>query len=350
MKCKTTLQFSLFFPVGTLHQIEIEWKGAGGMRSHTLVLLIVVQAVQCGYLQRASTVFKTNWLTETQTITEKVTDCTATTTACTAIMTTTTTVYQTRSVMEPEPIEIERLELLSYDQFKRAVSFYNLTSAGGFPPTPSPALYHAYTQYTGQAGLCLVEQAMLLANLIWESTGFQHRQELACKGESKPSERCPYGLYHGRGYIQLSWDYNYRAASNAIFGDDRLLMVPDLAIRDDVAWQIAIWYWETHVQPRLLENNAIAKRHFGYAVRAINGHNECSLPKLTLKNMRSHPSKAFTVAINRLVIFNAILKDLGLATKDSDLGTLDGCLITKPEAELIKKLEYLPALEKAMIL
>lgn len=309
------------------------------MKSPILLLLLFPLVLRCAFLGRASTVHQTAWLTrtvtETTTATETIFDCTATLTL-------------TRTQPTTEPIEIEGPELLSWDQFLRAVSFYNLTSAGGLPPPPSPAVYQGYREHVAASGMCLVEQAMLLANLIWESTGFQHRQEIACRGEARVTERCPYGLYHGRGYIQLSWDYNYRAASRAIFGDDRLLMVPDLAARDDVAWQTALWYWDTHVRPRLLENNAVAKRHFGYAVRAINGLNECSLPVLTLKNMRTHPQNAFTVAIDRLIIFNAILKDLGLVRDQSQLGSLDGCLITTPGPELAPKLEYLPALEKAM--
>ena len=30
------------------------------------------------------------------------------------------------------------------------------------------------------------------------------------------------------GYIQLSWDYNYKAASLDLFNDDRLLKNPDI--------------------------------------------------------------------------------------------------------------------------
>lgn len=269
-------------------------------------------------------------VTETQTVT--VTDCETTVTV---------TVRQADIRPVNEPISIADDKEITFGQFNRAISFYNLTSAGGFPPPPSRSLYEGYLRHVSPH-LDLPEQAMLLANLIWESAGFQHREELACKGVSRPTPRCPYGLYHGRGWIQLSWDYNYRSASRAIFGDMRLYAVPDILLKDDVAWQTAVWYWKENVRPRLLENDAIESRSFGYSVRAINGQQECtSIPKSTLKNLRRHPKINHQAAFNRLAIFNAILVDWNLATDESELGSLDGCLIEDPESDLQSKLEYL---------
>ncbi|KAL9708017.1 hypothetical protein quinque_011535 [Culex quinquefasciatus] len=69
------------------------------------------------------------------------------------------------------------------------------------------------------------EVAMFLAQVIYESAGFHYREEIG--GASKK-----YAPYYGRGYIQLTWDYNYRAASRDIFGDERLMRDPGL---------VAIW-------------------------------------------------------------------------------------------------------------
>ena len=49
--------------------------------------------------------------------------------------------------------------------------------------------------------------------------------------------------YRGRGLIQLTGKSNYAAASEAIFGDDRLVKDPDLLLTDaDIAGQVAGWF------------------------------------------------------------------------------------------------------------
>ncbi|KAL9708016.1 hypothetical protein quinque_011534 [Culex quinquefasciatus] len=69
------------------------------------------------------------------------------------------------------------------------------------------------------------EVAMFLAQVIYESAGFRYREEIG--GASKS-----YAPYYGRGYIQLTWKYNYQAASRDIFNDDRLVRDPGM---------VAIW-------------------------------------------------------------------------------------------------------------
>lgn len=189
----------------------------------------------------------------------------------------------------------------------------------------------------------LVEQAMLLANLIWESTGFQYKEEIACKGTRRPTARCPYGRYYGRGYIQLSWVQNYRTASQEIYGDDRLVQVPELVAKEDGAWRTAVWYWKWAVRPRLADHDALASLAFGHAVRAINGALECTLPsKNSILNRRWHPKRNFEAARNRLVIFNALLEDWGLVGESGQLGTLEGCFLDVVEKIFSGKLNGRP--------
>lgn len=47
--------------------------------------------------------------------------------------------------------------------------------------------------------------------------------------------------FHGRGFIQLTHDYNYQAAGDAIGVD--LLHDPDLAMQPDIAAKVFAWYW-----------------------------------------------------------------------------------------------------------
>lgn len=54
--------------------------------------------------------------------------------------------------------------------------------------------------------------------------------------------------YWGRGYIQLTWSYNYKAASLDLFNDDRLYTDPDqVATDDNIAWEVSFWFWKKNV-------------------------------------------------------------------------------------------------------
>ena len=83
---------------------------------------------------------------------------------------------------------------------------------------------------------------MFLSQVLWESGGLRHKRELACietgcPGKYDSSEGVPGKNYYGRGYIQLTHSYNYKPASMAIYGDDRLITNPDLVADDeDCSW------------------------------------------------------------------------------------------------------------------
>jgi putative chitinase len=56
-----------------------------------------------------------------------------------------------------------------------------------------------------------------------------------------------YGLYHGRGLHQLTWNETYAACSKALFGDDRLVRRPDLILDDiEVNIRATAWFWRDH--------------------------------------------------------------------------------------------------------
>jgi putative chitinase len=59
--------------------------------------------------------------------------------------------------------------------------------------------------------------------------------------------------FRGRGYIQLTGRYNYAQAGRALGLD--LISNPDLAAEPEVAAEIAIWYWQKRVQPRVTDWN-----------------------------------------------------------------------------------------------
>ncbi|MBK3566834.1 MULTISPECIES: glycoside hydrolase family 19 protein [unclassified Streptomyces] len=89
---------------------------------------------------------------------------------------------------------------------------------------------------------------------------------------------CPAGqsAYYGRGPLQLSWNFNYKAAGDALGID--LLNNPWLVQNDSaVAWKTALWYWNTQSGPgSMTPHNAIVNgAGFGQTIRSINGSVEC---------------------------------------------------------------------------
>ncbi|XP_017492178.1 PREDICTED: endochitinase At2g43620-like [Rhagoletis zephyria] len=118
---------------------------------------------------------------------------------------------------------------------------------------------------------------MFLAQILWESGGLRYKRELICVKTGCPgvydhSVGVPGKNYYGRGYIQLTHSYNYKAASLDLYHDLRLINDPDLVARDeDAAWGTAFWFWKVHVHNRA----GVRAHHFGDATRAINGM-ECT--------------------------------------------------------------------------
>lgn len=82
-------------------------------------------------------------------------------------------------------------------------------------------------------------------------------------GNTQPGDGARFA---GRGLIQVTGRANYGKASQALFGDDRLLRNPELLEQPEGAAKSAVWYWST----RNLNALADADR-FTDITRAING-------------------------------------------------------------------------------
>jgi len=82
-------------------------------------------------------------------------------------------------------------------------------------------------------------------------------------GNTEPGDGARFA---GRGLIQVTGRANYLKASQALFGDDRLLRKPDLLEVPDWAAKSAVWYWTTR------NLNALADQdRFTDITKAING-------------------------------------------------------------------------------
>ncbi|MCO5574391.1 hypothetical protein L7F22_028175 [Adiantum nelumboides] len=89
---------------------------------------------------------------------------------------------------------------------------------------------------------------------------------------------CPWSCnadkqYYGRGPLQLTWNYNYGAAGQALGFDG--INNPDIVAQDpNISFETALWFWMTQRSPTC--HDAIVNgQGFGATINAINGGIEC---------------------------------------------------------------------------
>ncbi|MFJ4835344.1 glycoside hydrolase family 19 protein [Streptomyces sp. NPDC088747] len=156
-------------------------------------------------------------------------------------------------------------------------SFY---SYGGL--TAALGAYPAFAN-AGSDTVKKQEAAAFLANVNHETGGLVHIVEQNTANyphycDWGQSYGCPAGqaAYYGRGPIQLSWNFNYKAAGDALGID--LLNNPWLVQNDSsVAWKTGLWYWNTQSGPGTMtpHNAMVNGAGFGQTIRSINGSLEC---------------------------------------------------------------------------
>ncbi len=135
---------------------------------------------------------------------------------------------------------------------------------------------------TGSDTIRRQEAAAFLANANHETGGLVYITEINKSNDlcdESQSYGCPAGTYgyYGRGPIQLSWNFNYKAAGDAL--GLPLLTNPYLVERDaSVAWRTGLWYWMTQSGPGTMtpHNAMVNQRGFGETIRSINGSLECN--------------------------------------------------------------------------
>ncbi|MEU1364590.1 glycoside hydrolase family 19 protein [Streptomyces sp. NPDC005803] len=137
---------------------------------------------------------------------------------------------------------------------------------------------------TGSDTVKKQEAAAFLANVSHETGGLVYVVEQNTANyphycDTSQSYGCPAGqaAYYGRGPIQLSWNFNYKAAGDAL--GINLLANPYLVERDaSVAWKTGLWYWNTQNGPGTMtaHNAMVNGAGFGETIRSINGSLECN--------------------------------------------------------------------------
>nr|WP_084717974.1 glycoside hydrolase family 19 protein [Streptacidiphilus carbonis] len=134
---------------------------------------------------------------------------------------------------------------------------------------------------TGSTTVQKQEAAAFLANVDHETGGLVYVTEIDQSGNYCASESygCPAGTYayYGRGPLQISWNYNYKAAGDALGID--LLDNPYLVQNDaSVAWKTGLWFWDTSTGGGSMTSHdaMVNGAGFGQTIRAINGGLECN--------------------------------------------------------------------------
>jgi hypothetical protein len=145
-------------------------------------------------------------------------------------------------------------------------------TTGGWPDAPDGP--HAW-------GLCFIEEVGCQNNACPQY----------CDAGNQDHPCAPGKTYHGRGAIQLSWNYNYGQAGDALGVD--LLADPDLVANDSkLALQTALWFWMTEQLPKPSAHDVMAGNWqpsaqdeqlgrlpgFGMTTNIINGGLECAQP------------------------------------------------------------------------
>ncbi|MFD8698053.1 chitinase [Kitasatospora purpeofusca] len=146
------------------------------------------------------------------------------------------------------------------------------------------------------------EAAALLANVSHETGGLKYVVEQNTANyshycDTSQSYGCPAGqsAYYGRGPLQLSWNFNYKAAGDALHID--LLRDPYQVERNSaVAWKTALWFWNTQSGAgRSTPHDAVVNnKGFGETIRSINGALECDGKNPDERNDRINLFRNFT--------------------------------------------------------
>ncbi|WEL39531.1 endochitinase [Encephalitozoon hellem] len=163
--------------------------------------------------------------------------------------------------------------------------------------SPKPEYIDAVVSRVNEKFNDMNEATMFIAQCAHESGGYQYIEEIACAGGTSCAGQygtgAPGKSYHGRGFIQLSWPDNYKAAGEALGLGDELYNNPEKVAEDpNLGADVSIFYWET----RVANAPGVKENHFGATTKAINGALECTGSNVDKSKKRYEIYKALVEA------------------------------------------------------
>lgn len=133
------------------------------------------------------------------------------------------------------------------------------------------------TEWTKEGDGDVAKEAYVLAT-TWHETA-RTMQPIKEMGGLTYLKAKPYYPYFGRGYVQLTWSYNYKSAGQKLGLSDALVLTPDLALRPDIAVRVLVrgmlegWF----TGKKLSDYINGGKSDFKNARRIINGIDAAAL-------------------------------------------------------------------------
>ncbi|MFJ5924540.1 chitinase [Kitasatospora sp. NPDC092948] len=165
----------------------------------------------------------------------------------------------------------------------------------------------AYPRFatTGSDAVRKREAAAFLANVSHETGGLRYVVEQNTANyshycdDSQPYD-CPAGrsAYYGRGPLQISWNFNYKAAGDAL-GIDLLHDPWQVEKNPATSWKTALWFWDTQKGAGTMtpHDAMVNNKGFGETIRSINGDLECNGKNPDERNDRINLYKQFVALL-----------------------------------------------------
>ncbi|HWZ91152.1 MAG TPA: glycoside hydrolase family 19 protein [Polyangiaceae bacterium] len=152
------------------------------------------------------------------------------------------------------------------------------------------------------------EVAAFFAHMVQETAGLKFLDEQNPPSNycdaSRPEFPCGDRSYHGRGPLQISWNYNYGTAGQAL--GLSLLTSPELVVASSVnSFNTALWWWMTRQPLNSAHSTIVSGKGFGQTIQLINGPLECG-------------GKSPTAVQNRVNAFNNFCSQLGVTPGDNE--------------------------------
>lgn len=165
-----------------------------------------------------------------------------------------------------------------FDQFLSQRTSSSCPSNGFYTYDAFVAAASAYGSFgtTGSSDVTKREVAAFFANVAHETGSGCYVEEINkdtyCSASAQWS--CASGeQYYGRGPLQLTWNYNYGAAGQAIGFDG--INNPEIVAQDaTISFKTALWFWMTQQSPTC-HDAMVNGQGFGATIQAINGGLEC---------------------------------------------------------------------------